>query len=160
MFLCHLEICSYWLLKYTYNSIRDNFNTFFYSNNRLYLKKKSMYYGNKIRFLRKKRGLTQQEIARKLSMSQKSYSNIENNKCDVRLTKFLKLSLILGFRPADFFKDTAIFLNQPLNTMESVYVENLYLKKEINHYKALVQDKKNIITLLKKQITRNKTVRS
>jgi transcriptional regulator with XRE-family HTH domain len=119
-----------------------------------------MYYGNKIRFLRKKRGLTQQEIARKLSMSQKSYSNIENNKCDVRLTKFLKLSLILGFRPADFFKDTAIFLNQPLNTMESVYVENLYLKKEINHYKALVQDKKNIITLLKKQITRNKTVRS
>ena len=119
-----------------------------------------MYFGKTFKFHRKKIGLTQQEVADALLISQKSYSNIENNRCDIRLKKFLRLSLVLGFHPADFFKDTSVYINQALDKQESLFVENLYLKKEINHYKALLQDKKNIINLLKKHGAIKKTVKS
>lgn len=54
---------------------------------------------NKIRLLRLEKGLSQENIALELGISQKSYSNIENGKTKLDFEKIVQLGKILNVSP-------------------------------------------------------------
>jgi len=54
-----------------------------------------------IRKIRTLRNYTQQFMAQELGISQKSYSNIENNIHTLSMERFLKIASILGVSPAE-----------------------------------------------------------
>lgn len=120
----------------------------------IYLKKKAMNFGRKFKYFRRKKGLSQKEIAHHINVSQKTLSNIENDKYDIRLKNFIKLSMKMGFDPCDFIKDPSSYLKKPTNQEESFYIKTIYLKKEVEHYKTLIKNKNEIILLLKEKLNR------
>jgi len=54
---------------------------------------------NKLRLLRLKKGFSQESIAFELGISQKSYSNIENGKTELKNDRIIKLAEILEVNP-------------------------------------------------------------
>ena len=64
-----------------------------------------MNFGEKLKYLRLKKGFSQKEIAHELRISQKTLSNIETGTCDIRLKHFVKLGMIIGFYLCDFLTD-------------------------------------------------------
>lgn len=54
---------------------------------------------NKLKELRQKKGLTQENIAYELGISQKAYSKIENNKVCLSNEKMMKIAEILKVSP-------------------------------------------------------------
>jgi len=60
--------------------------------------------GNKIRTLRELRKLTQENISVELSITQKTYSNIENGISDVSISLLYSISNVLGFTVKDILE--------------------------------------------------------
>lgn len=50
-------------------------------------------------------GFTQKDIAKKLSMAEKTYCKKENNPDDFSVGEFKKLSFVLGVSPEIFFRE-------------------------------------------------------
>ncbi len=59
--------------------------------------------GNKIRFYRKQKGLTQEQLAEKIGIETNTLSNIETGKSFMSFKVFQKLPEILEVQPYEFF---------------------------------------------------------
>ena len=62
-----------------------------------------MYSTNKLKILRKKKGLTQKQIAEKLDITVSFYSQIENMKKKLYYDTAIKIADIFNMRPDDIF---------------------------------------------------------
>ncbi|MCK6648930.1 MAG: helix-turn-helix domain-containing protein [Bacteroidia bacterium] len=93
--------------------------------------------GEKIRYFRKLRGLSQEELAHELDISLTAYSKIERNITDINYSRLNQLCKIL--------KITLIELLYADKNFESS-------KEEIQKLKTLLADKNNEIIQLQKQI--------
>lgn len=67
------------------------------------MNKCSKYYGNYIREHRQKMGLTQEEVAEKLGISQQAYGRYELGLREPNFTLILKIAEVLEFDPGEFF---------------------------------------------------------
>ena len=67
------------------------------------MNKCSVDYGNYIKERRTKMGLTQEDVAKKLGISQVAYGRYELGLREPNFTLILKISEVLGFKPGDFF---------------------------------------------------------
>lgn len=110
--------------------------------------------GSKLKSIRENRKITQQEAADYLSISQKTYSNIESNKSKLRLTDFFKLSELFDFYWDDFFKEKGIGKRLFASKKDKCKsIEKITeLKIIIRHYQKLMKDKEEIIHFLKSRI--------
>lgn len=60
-------------------------------------------YGNYIRDRRQKMGLTQEEVAQKLGISQVAYGRYELGVREPNFSLILKIAEVLDFKPGEFF---------------------------------------------------------
>lgn len=67
------------------------------------MNKSSIDYGNFIRDRRQKMGLTQEEVAKKLGISQVAYGRYELGTREPNLELIFKISDVLDFKPGEFF---------------------------------------------------------
>ena len=67
------------------------------------MNKCSLDYGNFIKDRRQKLGLTQEEVAKRLEISQQAYSRYELGLREPNFTLILKISDLLNFKPGEFF---------------------------------------------------------
>lgn len=65
--------------------------------------KYSMEYGNFIKEHRQKMGLTQEEVSKKLGISQVAYGRYELGTRTPSFELIFKIADVLGFEPGDFF---------------------------------------------------------
>ena len=67
------------------------------------MNKSSIDYGHFIRERRQKMGLTQEEVAKKLGISQVAYGRYELGTREPNLELIFKISDVLNFKPGEFF---------------------------------------------------------
>lgn len=85
--------------------------------------------GNRIRKIRKTKGITQEEISDLLGISQSTYQRIESGETYSWATHLEKLSKILEFKPEDFFSDKPIeYYEKRIEELEE-RIEELERKK-------------------------------
>ncbi len=114
-----------------------------------------MQVGAKLKMLRERKKLSQQEIADFLDISQKTYSNIESDKSVPSLSHLAKLSELLDFNILDILKEQGITFNQTnceLKDNSGSYIVNNFSEKLIEQYETRLQEKEKIIKLLEEKI--------
>ncbi len=116
--------------------------------------------GQKIKYLRKIKGLTQDDMADALNMSQQAYSRIENDQTQPSHEQMKKITETLGMSLENFDKwDGKLVFNNFGNPSNG----------QINHFKALSEDERGLyqqlldqkdaeIAQLKEEIAYLKTV--
>lgn len=63
----------------------------------------SVEYGNFIKERRQKMGLTQEEVSKRLGISQVAYGRYELGLREPKFSLIIKISQVLGFEPGEFF---------------------------------------------------------
>lgn len=102
--------------------------------------------GSKIRNIRQKRGLNQQDLADKLNLSQSAYAKIENGRTALDVTRLLVLSEYLEVPIIDFLPDQKGTMFQ-LNSNDGYQVEHFYADG-----RQLLKEKDHQIKHLEKEI--------
>jgi transcriptional regulator with XRE-family HTH domain len=107
--------------------------------------------GDKVKKLRELKGFKQEYMAEKLSISQQSYSNLENGKMDVPFSKIEQIADLFGMRVEDMvsFDEKVVFNLNAQHTSASnnngIYHHNNFPEK----LQQLYEDK---IRLLEEKI--------
>ncbi len=86
--------------------------------------------GEKIKKIRIDKNFTQEHVAFELGISQKTYSNFENNKTSPSFIQIEQLASVLNANIIDFLTDEKIIFNQ--NT-ENGYNNGIVLYQETSH---------------------------
>lgn len=111
-------------------------------------------YGSKIKAFRMMRGLSQEYLAEKLSISQATYSKIESENQKVTAEMLEKIAKLLGITVADITSNEPIvILNNAANqgTQGIGYIEHFYSdQKEL--YEKVIAAKDDEIKSLKEMI--------
>jgi transcriptional regulator with XRE-family HTH domain len=110
--------------------------------------------GKNIRVTRVSRGLNQESIATQLGISITAYSKIERGKTNPSILRLDQIGKCLGVSIFDFLTGQDILLPPPIKkevVTPNLEVEYLLLKKEVEHLKDSIEDKNEIIRLLKKE---------
>jgi transcriptional regulator with XRE-family HTH domain len=106
---------------------------------------------DKIRTIRREKGLTQEELAEKLEMSVNGYGDIERGLCDIKLSRLEQIAELLDVELPELFEDgskntlnlmgdnTGNLLNHGvINTLSPEYSE---LKLELEKQKLICSNK-------------------
>ena len=93
--------------------------------------------GEKIRFFRKSRGFSQEEMAHELDISLTAYSKIERNITDINYSRLSQICKIFKISIIELLSADKNFVSE---------------KEEIQNLKALLGDKNKEIIQLQKQI--------
>ena len=113
-------------------------------------------YGEKIRFIREMRGLSQENIASKLGIAQNAYSRIETNHSKLGSDILLKLATILQVSPMDILSSQPAVINFQY---DKSLIENIILK-QAELYDKLLTDKdeeiKRLNLIIEKLLTKKK----
>jgi len=114
----------------------------------------TMQYGEKIRFIRETRGLSQENVAHQLGIAQNSYSKIERNETKLTADMLQKIATVLDVSPMDIITNQPAIVNFQPNqgTQQSFgYVENVVLsQKEL--YDKIIASKDEEIAHLKQLV--------
>lgn len=97
---------SYFYIKYSFYFLIIFFNLAYYK-----LSKCLLMYGNKIRIIRLCRGLSQEDVAKKLGIIQNAYSKIENNHTKLSEGLLQQLADIFGVSIADIKSPEPIIIS-------------------------------------------------
>ncbi len=111
--------------------------------------------GTTLRVLREKKRFSQEEVSHLLDISQKTYSNIENDKTVPSMVQLAKLSEILEFDLLDILKEQGVTFNQnnsEFNDNSGSYIVNNFSEKLIKQYEVIIKEKDRIIALLEDKI--------
>lgn len=111
-----------------------------------------MQYGEKIRFIRETRGLSQENVAAQLGMAQNSYSKIERNETKLTAVMLQKLADVFDVSPMDIITNQPAIVNFQPNqgTQQSFgYVENVVLSQKELYEKMLANKDREIERLTK-----------
>ncbi len=110
--------------------------------------------GSKIRSLRKKRGLTQEEVADYLHISQPTYARIENGETNSWVTYIKPISELFDIQPEELLKQENIIIsnNQQGGASTNGYVINQLSEKLIEQYEKRIAEKDKLISELKNKL--------
>ncbi len=128
--------------------------------------------GDKIKFFREKKGLSQAQMAELLNMSVQGYGNIERGDTDVNYSRLELISKELGIKPEQIvgFGENNSFVNSNQNnilghhascqifsdkdlahSLEKSQLENAFLKEKIQLLEGKIVDLEEKIGFLKEQ---------
>ena len=65
----------------------------------------SNHFGERIKYFRKERGLSQIDLSEKLNISQSAYAKVENGRTVLDVDRLLQIANFLGIAIQDFFED-------------------------------------------------------
>jgi transcriptional regulator with XRE-family HTH domain len=106
--------------------------------------------GIKIRVMRVSKGLNQENIANELNISITSYSKIERGKTNPSIMRLDQIARCLGVSVIDFLIDHDAQMEGSDNVSANPEIENILLKKEVQHLNSVIENKDEIIRLLKR----------
>jgi transcriptional regulator with XRE-family HTH domain len=106
--------------------------------------------GTNIRVTRVSKGLNQESIANELGISITAYSKIERGKTNPSILRLDQIAKCLGVSIFDFLMDSEA-KSAKNSVATSMEVENILLKKEVAHLKDVIENKNEIISLLKRE---------
>ena len=116
----------------------------------------------KIKRFRKAKGLSQEEVAERLHISQSAYARIETGESQSWATHLVKLSEIFEVKPENFLTDEANNLEQE-NTEQkggmafqfigTINTINSLSEKLVEQYEERIAEMKTIIKELKEEIS-------
>ena len=117
-------------------------------------------FGNKLRQLRLDKGYSQEYMAELLEVSQKTYSNIENNKSPISVERLLKVIHEYQIDASVFLTEKSKLVslqsnteNHKKNTITFLSEELiLQLKERIEEYKMIVHEKNRRIEFLENRL--------
>jgi transcriptional regulator with XRE-family HTH domain len=109
----------------------------------------------KVKFMRQLKGYSQEDIAEKLGMSVKGYSDIERGKTNLQMNRLEEIAQILGVDTLELlsFGEKNVFC-QSIRTIKND--QNNFLgdsQAQIEKYQLIVEQKDKEISLLNTQIT-------
>jgi len=112
----------------------------------------------KIKFMRQLKHLKQEEIAEKLGMSVKGYSNIESGKTDLQMSRIEEIAEALNVDSLELlnFGEKNVYY-QTVKTIKSDYNQNNFIsdpecKTQIEKLEFIIEQKDKEIALLEKQV--------
>jgi transcriptional regulator with XRE-family HTH domain len=105
--------------------------------------------GTNIRVTRVSKGLNQETIAKELGISITAYSKIERGKTNPSVLRLYQIAKCLDVSIFDFLTEPD-FKAGSNNVLPNLEVENILLKKEVAYLKDVIENKNEIIQLLKK----------
>lgn len=79
----------------------------------------------RLKKLRKEKGLTQKELGERLGVKQNTFTNWENGKREPNLSTILKLAEILETTTDDLLGYTILSVNQPVVSLSEIDVANI-----------------------------------
>lgn len=94
---------------------------------------------NRLRALRHKKGLSQQNMADELNLTVAAYSNLERGVTQLTVTRLNTISEILNIPVGDFFMDDFIAA-EPIEIYSSPRTQLMYIQDQL-HYFRLQLDK-------------------
>lgn len=107
----------------------------------------------KIKMYRTIKGLTQEDMAAKLNMSQSVYSRIESNHSEPNISILKKIAEVLEVNLQDIMEDIPFVINNHQN-QNAMYEKNeFYCKTDKNLYERIISDKDIEIMTYRAQIT-------
>ena len=102
--------------------------------------------GAKIKHAREAKNLTQDFMAKKLGVTQRAYSKIENNEVNLVVNKLLEIARILGVPPTDFLPNEGghVYNNIVSSQKGNGFVIN-QAEKALELYEKLLATKDELI---------------
>lgn len=110
--------------------------------------------GTKIRNLRKQKGLSQEQVADSLNISQSAYARIEKGESNSWATNMDRICNFFEIHPEELFKQERVVINN-LETNNGVgYAEvvNQLSEKLLEQFEARLEEKENTIKELKERL--------
>jgi transcriptional regulator with XRE-family HTH domain len=118
---------------------------------------------HKIKNLRNKKKISQEEMAEKLGIEQNTYSRIENGKAKLKHEHAVLIANIFDVPITELIDDDLLKINIQDNKVESgtkqfiqniVNTINIEQKEMIEYLKSLLNKKEDLITVQSEQITK------
>jgi transcriptional regulator with XRE-family HTH domain len=110
--------------------------------------------GTNIRVTRVSKGLNQESVANELGISITAYSKIERGKTNPSILRLNQIAKCLDVSVFDFLTGLNIAsasVKESNGIPSNLEVEILLLKKEVSHLNDVIENKNEIIRLLKKE---------
>ena len=104
--------------------------------------------GTSLKKIRKIKKLSQQNIANHLNVSQKTYSNLENNKSYFSMSQLVTVSEVLDFNLFSFLESEGLVINENTKDLYNEHPEELILRHE-----AQLVRQREVAQLLKYKIS-------
>jgi transcriptional regulator with XRE-family HTH domain len=106
--------------------------------------------GNKLKQLRKQKGLSQEQLSELLHMSQSTYARIENGESNSWSLHLDKITEFFEIKPEELFdeENVVINLNQQGGQFNNAIVINLLSEKLIEQYENRIKEQSEIIAKL------------
>lgn len=104
--------------------------------------------GAPLKKIRINKKMSQQNIANHLNVSQKTYSNLENNKSSFSVSQLVMVSEVLNFNLFSFLKTEGLVINENTKDLYNEHPEELILRHE-----AQLERQREIARLLKYKIS-------
>ena len=119
-----------------------------------------MQIGNKIKRIRELKGLSQTEVADKLFISQRAYSDIENDKTKLDLDRLENLGKIFEMEPLDVltFDEKKVFNNIFNDTSKGLFADKIIednFENERLSYQQQIKHLEEEIVFLRTLINKN-----
>lgn len=113
-------------------------------------------FGDKLRQLRNQKGYSQEHVSEFLNVSQKTYSNMENDKSSISIEALKEIALLYEIDLLELLQENRIIQHnnsKDTSTIQGV-VHNHVSKELINQFKERISDLKGIIEKKDEQIAR------
>lgn len=108
--------------------------------------------GEKIRQLRELKGYSQEWMANKLAISQRSYSKLERNETKMDWSKISEIAAVFEMDPLDLIKfDDNLIFNNCTNSGKAHIMNNNLPDKLIEQYEKRIKSLEEEITFLRLQ---------
>ncbi len=106
--------------------------------------------GNKIRILRETRGLSQDNIAIELGITQPSYARLEKDDERISITRLVHIAKVLKTSVSELIDEKTLkIINQQNSENPSAYVDSI-INSDKDHIKTLKEEISFLRNLLKK----------
>jgi transcriptional regulator with XRE-family HTH domain len=109
--------------------------------------------GNKLKELRKQKGLSQEQVSEVLKISQSAYARIEKGESGSWAMHLNKIAELYEVTPEDIVKNETITVNsnQQGGQSTNAVIINQLSEKLIEQYEARLKEKDELINLLQEQ---------
>ncbi len=109
--------------------------------------------GNKIKEIRKTRGLSQEEVAKSLNISQSAYARIETGESNSWAYHIQDICDLFEIKPEELFKSDKMVINKDNkdDSMNGYYINNNYPKELKEQHESETTHLKEEIISLKEQ---------
>lgn len=119
-----------------------------------------MQVGNKIKRIREIKGFSQTEVAEKLFISQRAYSDLENDKTKLDLERLEAIAVIFDMDPIDLlmFDEKKIFNNVFNDTSNGYFADKIInenFENERNSYLTQIKHLEGEVSFLRGLINKN-----